>query len=217
MCYICSALASTISATGGWGGIRTHGRLHVAGFQDRCLKPLGHPSTRRLSERLARFSRPARQRRCQCPLSTGCGGLNRRPPDQRSSERGPRWLRHAPAQRPALQKLLATCLTQTRRERDRKRGRCRAIPARQTNGRVARAATARRTTGSKRAIAALRQPVPNTRQTWCRIGQNPSRFAGGTACVQSSCGQLTAVNACLPLKRTVDNRGPQSRAVHRAR
>ena len=29
---------------GGWGGIRTHGRLHVAGFQDRCLKPLGHPS-----------------------------------------------------------------------------------------------------------------------------------------------------------------------------
>ena len=30
---------------GGWGGIRTHGRLHVAGFQDRCLKPLGHPSS----------------------------------------------------------------------------------------------------------------------------------------------------------------------------
>src|SRR3954451_24936204 len=32
------------NANGGWGGIRTHGRLHVAGFQDRCLKPLGHPS-----------------------------------------------------------------------------------------------------------------------------------------------------------------------------
>lgn len=31
-------------SSGGWGGIRTHGRLHVAGFQDRCLKPLGHPS-----------------------------------------------------------------------------------------------------------------------------------------------------------------------------
>src|SRR6476660_8900381 len=31
--------------SGGWGGIRTHGRLHVAGFQDRCLKPLGHPSS----------------------------------------------------------------------------------------------------------------------------------------------------------------------------
>src|SRR6185437_3867721 len=33
-----------LSLAGGWGGIRTHGRLHVAGFQDRCLKQLGHPS-----------------------------------------------------------------------------------------------------------------------------------------------------------------------------
>lgn len=29
---------------GGWGGIRTHGRFPFAGFQDRFLKPLGHPS-----------------------------------------------------------------------------------------------------------------------------------------------------------------------------
>ena len=40
------ARRGTVASTraGGWGGIRTHGRLHVAGFQDRCLKPLGHPS-----------------------------------------------------------------------------------------------------------------------------------------------------------------------------
>src|SRR5438046_2184609 len=29
---------------GGSGGIRTHERLPVAGFQDRCLQPLGHAS-----------------------------------------------------------------------------------------------------------------------------------------------------------------------------
>ncbi len=32
---------------GGGGGIRTHGELPHAGFQDRCLKPLGHPSVSR--------------------------------------------------------------------------------------------------------------------------------------------------------------------------
>ncbi len=32
------------SEIGGWGGIRTHEPLRVGGFQDRCLKPLGHPS-----------------------------------------------------------------------------------------------------------------------------------------------------------------------------
>ncbi len=31
-------------SSGGWGGIRTHEPLRVGGFQDRCLKPLGHPS-----------------------------------------------------------------------------------------------------------------------------------------------------------------------------
>ena len=29
---------------GGRGGIRTHGRRDRLGFQDRCLRPLGHPS-----------------------------------------------------------------------------------------------------------------------------------------------------------------------------
>ena len=29
---------------GGWGGIRTPGTLRYDGFQDRCLRPLGHPS-----------------------------------------------------------------------------------------------------------------------------------------------------------------------------
>ena len=29
---------------GGRGGIRTHGCLHIAGFQDRCIRPLCHPS-----------------------------------------------------------------------------------------------------------------------------------------------------------------------------
>ena len=32
---------------GGKGGIRTHGLLRVAGFQDRFLQPLGHLSTNR--------------------------------------------------------------------------------------------------------------------------------------------------------------------------
>jgi hypothetical protein len=31
-------------APGGWGGIRTHEGLPPGGFQDRCLRPLGHPS-----------------------------------------------------------------------------------------------------------------------------------------------------------------------------
>ena len=35
------------SEYGGRGGIRTHGLLRVAGFQDRFLQPLGHLSTNR--------------------------------------------------------------------------------------------------------------------------------------------------------------------------
>ena len=31
--------------SGGGGGIRTRESLRPAGFQDRCLKPLGHPSS----------------------------------------------------------------------------------------------------------------------------------------------------------------------------
>ena len=33
---------------GGRGGIRTHGWLPIGGFQDRCLKPLGHSSPDRV-------------------------------------------------------------------------------------------------------------------------------------------------------------------------
>ena len=38
-------ISNTFSiTTGGRGGIRTHEELPLAGFQDRCLQPLGHPS-----------------------------------------------------------------------------------------------------------------------------------------------------------------------------
>ncbi len=37
--------------TGGRGGIRTPEGSHPGGFQDRCLRPLGHPSTCRLVRR----------------------------------------------------------------------------------------------------------------------------------------------------------------------
>lgn len=33
-----------VSNNGGRGEIRTHGAVTLGGFQDRCLKPLGHPS-----------------------------------------------------------------------------------------------------------------------------------------------------------------------------
>ena len=33
-----------IGKIGGGGGIRTHGGLRLDGFQDRCLRPLSHPS-----------------------------------------------------------------------------------------------------------------------------------------------------------------------------
>lgn len=32
------------AGNGGRGGIRTHGCLHIGGFQDRCNRPLCHPS-----------------------------------------------------------------------------------------------------------------------------------------------------------------------------
>ena len=41
--YLCR-LSPAARVIGGGGEIRTHGPLRVAGFQDRCLKPLGHPS-----------------------------------------------------------------------------------------------------------------------------------------------------------------------------
>ncbi len=36
--------STSVRKTGGRGGIRTHGCLHIAGFQDRCIRPLCHPS-----------------------------------------------------------------------------------------------------------------------------------------------------------------------------
>src|SRR5687767_9196214 len=37
---------------GGGGGIRTHGGSRHGGFQDRCIRPLCHPSAARVSYRL---------------------------------------------------------------------------------------------------------------------------------------------------------------------
>ena len=36
--------SQAVEKYGGGGGIRTHGGLHHSGFQDRRLRPLGHPS-----------------------------------------------------------------------------------------------------------------------------------------------------------------------------
>lgn len=38
------ATQSALYKDGGGGGIRTHGRFPYGGFQDRCHKPLDHPS-----------------------------------------------------------------------------------------------------------------------------------------------------------------------------
>ena len=40
-------LVSTITVFGGGGEIRTHGPFTDAGFQDRCIRPLCHPSSGR--------------------------------------------------------------------------------------------------------------------------------------------------------------------------
>ena len=40
-----SAVAATVRVFGGSGEIRTHERLPVAGFQDRCNRPLCHASS----------------------------------------------------------------------------------------------------------------------------------------------------------------------------
>ena len=41
---------------GGGGGIRTHGALRHAGFQDRCIRPLCHPSNSPVHNKLGRTS-----------------------------------------------------------------------------------------------------------------------------------------------------------------
>ena len=45
-------LPHTYLFSGGESGIRTHGCFHIAGFQDRFLKPLGHLSECNTSEAL---------------------------------------------------------------------------------------------------------------------------------------------------------------------
>ncbi len=75
-----------LGCRGGWGGIRTHEPLRVGGFQDRCLKPLGHPSTNRVGRpRRARTlaaapppHKPAASADCGCricrsPRKAACG------------------------------------------------------------------------------------------------------------------------------------------------
>ncbi len=52
---------------GGSGGIRTHGELPHGGFQDRCLKPLGHTSV------LHTPSRNARQGQVPCRMHSENG------------------------------------------------------------------------------------------------------------------------------------------------
>jgi len=45
---------------GGQGGIRTHEGLHPGGFQDRCHRPLGHLSDRRIMPQPAATGQAAR-------------------------------------------------------------------------------------------------------------------------------------------------------------
>ena len=53
-------------SVGGESGIRTHGCSHIAGFQDRCLQPLGHLSVS--------WARPSLKRRTY--LTIGKAGLS---------------------------------------------------------------------------------------------------------------------------------------------
>src|SRR5260370_28938374 len=43
---------------GGGSGIRTHGSLRISGFQDRCVKPLCHPSKLLIISNLSANSSP---------------------------------------------------------------------------------------------------------------------------------------------------------------
>jgi hypothetical protein len=52
----CEPKTASCELFGGGSGIRTHGPLRVSGFQDRCIKPLCHPS-RICSEALLRSVR----------------------------------------------------------------------------------------------------------------------------------------------------------------
>ena len=60
-CYPAASLAvprsRVIGADGGGGRIRTHGALQHSGFQDRRLRPLGHPSALRRKDRASGYLR----------------------------------------------------------------------------------------------------------------------------------------------------------------
>ncbi len=57
-----------ITCKGGGSGIRTHGNLRYDGFQDRCLKPLGHPSRVRGSPSSSQTAVYHAQFFCQSPI-----------------------------------------------------------------------------------------------------------------------------------------------------
>ena len=64
--------------SGGWGGIRTHeGRSAPAGFQDRCLKPLGHPSIMLIVRMISPSNRPSTANSSP-HVTTPIGGVDRK-------------------------------------------------------------------------------------------------------------------------------------------
>jgi hypothetical protein len=98
----------------GGGGIRTHEGLHPAGFQDRCLQPLGHPSVERTLADLTRtrtsvgpsatFGGDARITRLQRAAvadrsrdGTGAHAVQLRPGSRLYAERDDRHVEAAPA------------------------------------------------------------------------------------------------------------------------
>ena len=75
-------------ASGGWGGIRTHGCLHIGGFQDRRNRPLCHPSVAgRRGRRAQRHSVPSAGLRAW----EGCADLCPREMARRGRAPFPRW------------------------------------------------------------------------------------------------------------------------------
>jgi hypothetical protein len=56
------------SVHGGGSGIRTHGSLRIAGFQDRCFKPLSHPSSFGLQTSINGFTPTLKEASDRLPL-----------------------------------------------------------------------------------------------------------------------------------------------------
>ena len=54
-----------VLSSGGEGGIRTHGCFHIAGFQDRCFRPLSHLSVCKSTQPKRRYDSIILQRICQ--------------------------------------------------------------------------------------------------------------------------------------------------------